>query len=58
MLLCWIGVPFVFFELWPAKGYQYLLLVAPPVAVLAARGLGVSECGAFSWDRSASPRRQ
>ncbi|MDQ1511553.1 MAG: hypothetical protein QOG50_3397, partial [Actinomycetota bacterium] len=39
MLLSWIGVPFVFFDAWPTKGYQYLLLIAPPVAVLAARGL-------------------
>jgi hypothetical protein len=39
MLLCWIGVPFLFFNAWPTKGYQYLLLIAPPIAVLAARGL-------------------
>jgi hypothetical protein len=29
----------VFFNAWPTKGYQYLLLIAPPVAVLAGRGL-------------------
>ena len=39
LLLCWIGVPFVFFDVWPTKGYQYLLIIAPPVAVFAARGL-------------------
>jgi hypothetical protein len=39
MLVCWVVVPFVFFELWPTKGYQYVLLVAPPMAILAARGL-------------------
>jgi hypothetical protein len=39
MLLSWIGVPFLFFNAWPTKGYQYLLLIAPPVAILAARGL-------------------
>jgi len=46
MLVCWIVVPFVFFELWPTKGYQYVLLVAPPLAVLAARGLAHLSRGA------------
>ena len=36
LMLCWIVVPIVFFQLWPVKGYQYLLPVAAPVAVLAA----------------------
>ena len=35
--LCWIIVPAAFFELWPVKGFQYLLPVAPAVALLAAR---------------------
>jgi hypothetical protein len=39
MLLCWIGVPFAFFNMWPTKGYQYLLLIAPPVAIFAGRVL-------------------
>jgi 4-amino-4-deoxy-L-arabinose transferase-like glycosyltransferase len=39
LLLCWIVVPAVFFELWPVKGYQYLLPIAPALAVLAARAL-------------------
>ncbi len=39
LLLCWIAVPIVFFSLWPVKGYAYLLPIAPPVAVLAARAL-------------------
>jgi 4-amino-4-deoxy-L-arabinose transferase-like glycosyltransferase len=39
LLLSWIAVPLLFFELYPVKGYQYLLLIAPPVAVLAARAL-------------------
>jgi hypothetical protein len=38
LLLCWIVVPTMFFQLWPTKGFQYLLFAAPPVAVLAARG--------------------
>ncbi len=39
LLLAWIVVPFVFFEVWPVKGFPYLLLLAPAVAVLAARTL-------------------
>jgi putative flippase GtrA len=39
LLLCWIVVPTVFFVLWPVKGYQYLLPIAPAVAILAARPL-------------------
>jgi 4-amino-4-deoxy-L-arabinose transferase-like glycosyltransferase len=39
LLLCWIVVPIAFFMLWPVKGYTYLLPIAPPVAVLAARAL-------------------
>jgi hypothetical protein len=40
LLLCWIAVPIMFFLLWPVKGFQYLLPVAPPLAVLAGRALG------------------
>ena len=36
LLVCWTIVPCFFFQLWPVKGYQYLLPVAAPVAVLAA----------------------
>jgi 4-amino-4-deoxy-L-arabinose transferase-like glycosyltransferase len=39
LLVCWIAVPVLFFEVWPVKGYQYLLPIAPALAVLAARGL-------------------
>jgi len=39
LLLSWILVPFVFFTLWPVKGFQYLLPTAPPLAALAARTL-------------------
>ncbi|WP_146179939.1 glycosyltransferase family 39 protein [Micromonospora sp. RP3T] len=41
LLLSWIAVPVVFFQLWPVKGFQYLLPVVVPVAVLAARALAV-----------------
>jgi cellulose biosynthesis protein BcsQ len=39
LLLSWIAVVAVFFELWPVKGFQYLLPAAPALAVLAARGI-------------------
>jgi hypothetical protein len=39
LLLCWALVPTAFFEVWPTKGYQYLLVTAPVVALLAARAL-------------------
>jgi hypothetical protein len=39
LLLSWIAIPVVFFELWPVKGYQYLLPIAPPLALLAGRAL-------------------
>jgi len=39
LLIWWIIVPVVFFQIWPTKGYQYLLPIAPPVAVLASRTL-------------------
>jgi hypothetical protein len=32
-------VPVVFFQIWPTKGYQYLLAIAPPLAILASRTL-------------------
>ena len=41
LLLAWIFVPVAFFQLWPVKGFQYLLPIAPPLAVLAGRLLGV-----------------
>ena len=40
LLLAWILVPVAFFQLWPVKGFQYLLPIAPPFAVLAGRLLG------------------
>jgi hypothetical protein len=39
MLVFWILVPTIFFQLWPTKGFQYLLPVAPAVAILSARML-------------------
>ena len=40
LLLSWILVPIVFFQIWPVKGFQYLLPIAPALAVLAGRLLG------------------
>ncbi len=37
LLLSWIIVPFAFFQIWPVKGYQYLLPIAPSTALLAGR---------------------
>jgi hypothetical protein len=39
LLMWWIIVPVVFFQVWPTKGYQYLLPIAPAFAVLASRTL-------------------
>jgi hypothetical protein len=39
LLAAWVLVPAMFFQLWPVKGFHYLLLIAPPLAVLAARAL-------------------
>jgi 4-amino-4-deoxy-L-arabinose transferase-like glycosyltransferase len=39
LMICWILIPVIFFDLWPTKGFQYLLPIAPPLAVLAARTL-------------------
>lgn len=39
LLIWWILGPVIFFEIWAVKGYQYLLPIAAPVAILAARAL-------------------
>jgi hypothetical protein len=39
LLLTWVAVPLAFFCLWPVKGYQYLLPIAPIVAILAGRAI-------------------
>jgi hypothetical protein len=59
LLLCWIAAPAVAFQLWPVKGYQYLLPLAPALAVLAARGLLTAGPPArvAAWCRRRMPRR-
>jgi hypothetical protein len=39
LLLSWLGIPLAFFEVWPTKGYSYLMSAAPVVALLAARAV-------------------
>jgi hypothetical protein len=39
LLVSWIGVPLLFFEIWPVKGFSYLMPLAPIIALLAARAL-------------------
>lgn len=39
LLVCWIAVPVVVFEIWAVKGFQYLLPISTPIAVLAAMGV-------------------
>jgi Dolichyl-phosphate-mannose-protein mannosyltransferase len=41
LLLSWIAAPALFFQLYPVKGFQYLLPCAPPVAMLAGRTLAL-----------------
>jgi len=39
LLLSWIFVPLLFFQVWPVKGFSYLMPLAPAIAVLVARAL-------------------
>jgi hypothetical protein len=51
LLCCWIVVPVVVFEIWAVKGYQYLLPISTPVAVLAAVGVVRVSVLARRWRR-------
>lgn len=57
LLVCWCVVPIAFFTLMPIKGFQYLLPLAPALAVLAARTL--TDAGVWSplarWTRQRGP---
>jgi Dolichyl-phosphate-mannose-protein mannosyltransferase len=46
LLISWIAVPVLFFEVWPVKGFSYLMPIAPALALLAARALQVFAQGA------------
>jgi hypothetical protein len=50
LLVLWILVPFIIMEIYPLKGYQYLLPIAPAIALLAARALTTWHLPA-RWDR-------
>lgn len=39
LLLSWVLVPLIFYQLWPVKGYQYLLPIVPAVLLLAVRAI-------------------
>lgn len=60
LLLSWVAVPAAFFQLWPVKGFQYLLPLAVPAALLAARALvrlpGSVDMARFLRGRAASGR--
>ena len=47
LLVSWIFVPVMFFQLWPTKGFQYLLPIATPCALLAGRTLAYWSEGRF-----------
>jgi hypothetical protein len=57
LLLAWVFVTVAFFQVWPVKGFQYLLPIAPPMAILAGRFFGrLVEVGRYSqvWKRANS----
>jgi hypothetical protein len=56
LLVWWIAGPAIFFEIWAVKGYQYLLPIAAPVAILAGRGLCLLAGRRFSIGRRPLPR--
>lgn len=39
LLISWLVIPVIFFTLWPVKGFEYLLPVTVPLAILAGRTL-------------------
>ncbi len=47
LLVLWILVPGLFFQVWPVKGYQYLLPIVAPISIFAGRALagGVDQDG-------------
>jgi hypothetical protein len=48
LLVSWIVVPIVVFQLWPVKGFQYLLPAAPALAILAALTLTRWQAGGWT----------
>lgn len=56
LLVWWILVPVAFFELWPTKGFQYLLPIAAPMVLLAARTLAHWPERSLHWRGRTVPR--
>jgi len=52
LLGSWLSIPVFFFQLWPVKGWQYLIPAAAPISVLA--GLGA----VYLYERARSFGRQ
>ena len=57
MLGTWALAPVVFFQLYPLKGFSYLLPAAPPIALLAARFLRTFHWGGRLSDEGARVAR-
>lgn len=57
LLISWFLVPAVFFEIWPVKGFHYLLAAAIPIAILAAGMLGRLVDGTFTSEERPTTRR-
>jgi hypothetical protein len=56
LLLCWVCVPIVFFTLWPVKGFQYLMPLAPVASLLAGRAVAaLASISALRRRRLAKP---
>lgn len=45
LLVLWILVPFLFFQLWPVKGFQYTLPIVVPLSILTGRLLATWDPG-------------
>ncbi|MGH7691814.1 MAG: ArnT family glycosyltransferase [Candidatus Dormibacteria bacterium] len=54
-LLTLTGVLLAFFELWPTKGYEYLMPLVPPLVLLAISG--VTYCGSLASRHLGHPAR-
>jgi hypothetical protein len=55
LLVSWIVIPSVVFQIWSVKGFQYLLPVAPAFAILAARTVTSWRPIRLSWPRQGIP---
>ena len=58
LLISWFVIPTAFFEMWPVKGFHYLLGAAIPIAILAAGMLGRFVEGTFTGQGHPTTSRQ